>query len=267
MTVLWPIAYITFKEGVRNRSFYGIAIFALLLLGFNLLLSGMMMQDIGKSAVDFALSTVSLAGLLVVFFVGINLIAKDLDRRTIYMVLSRPIARWQYILGKYSGMALLMLAVMLFLGLFAVVSIYAVQFSYPEFFPRFSLPMVFLAIVYSTMSLLLLTALSFLFSSFTSNSFIAQVLTMISYLIGQSLTDVKTLVELPSADVAPITIKVIQFAYYLFPNLSLFDLKLQAANNLPVTTDFIMWTSLYWLAYTASTLALGSFLFTRREFP
>jgi ABC-type transport system involved in multi-copper enzyme maturation permease subunit len=267
MTVLWPIAYITFKEGIRNRSFYGIAIFALLLLGANLLLSGMMMQDIGKTSVDFALSTISLAGLLVVFFIGINLLAKDLDRKTIYMVLSRPISRWQYILGKYAGMALLMVAVMFFLGLFAVASIYAVQFSYPEFFPRFSLPLVLLAIVYSCMSLLLLTALSFLFSSFASNSFIALILTMISYLIGQSLTDVKALVEMPSAEVAPITVKVIQLAYYLFPNLSLFDLKIQAANGLPVTPEFILWTSAYWLVYTGFALALASFLFTRREFP
>jgi len=74
--VLWPVAVITWKEGIRNKAIYGISLFALLLLGANLLVSGMMMRSAGKTAVEMALSTVSLCGLLLVFFVGINLIGK-----------------------------------------------------------------------------------------------------------------------------------------------------------------------------------------------
>ena len=138
MTTLWPIAFITFKEGIRNRAIYGISIFALLLLGANLLISNMIMQDVGKVAVDMALSTVSFAGLLLVLFVGINLMAKDLDKKTIYMVLSRPISRPQYIVGKFFGMVILLLVTLIFLSIFAVISIQLVRMSAPEYFLRFS---------------------------------------------------------------------------------------------------------------------------------
>ena len=107
MTVLWPITLITFKEGIRNRAVYGISLLALLLFGANFLVAGMMPRDVGKVAVDFALSTISLSGILLVLFIGINLLAKDIDRRTIYMVLARPISRSQYIIGKFFGMCLL----------------------------------------------------------------------------------------------------------------------------------------------------------------
>src|SRR3990172_3090754 len=123
MTAIWAIAVITFKEGIRNRAIYGISIFALLLLGANLLISSMIMQEVGKVAVDMALSTVSFAGLLLVLFVGINLMAKDLDKRTIYMVLARPISRAQYIFGKFLGMCLLIVVTVAFLSVLALLSI------------------------------------------------------------------------------------------------------------------------------------------------
>lgn len=92
MRPLWPLAVITFKEGIRNRAMHGIFLLASLLFVANFLICGMIMQEVGKVAVDIALSAVSFSGLLLVLFVGINLLAKDLDRRTIYMVLARPIS-------------------------------------------------------------------------------------------------------------------------------------------------------------------------------
>jgi len=270
MTTLWPIAVITFKEGIRNRAVYGISILALLLLGANLLISGMIMQEVGKVAVDMALSTVSLAGLLLVLFVGINLMAKDLDKRTIYMVLSRPISRAQYIFGKFLGMVLLILATISLLSAFAILSILMVKVSYPGYFRGFSWPMVILAISFTTLMLILLSALSFLFASFASTSFITLVLTIVSYIIGQSIMDVKALVEAPQLvgiKVSPVTVKVVQVAYYLFPNLSLFDLKTQAAHGLAVSPSYILWTISYGIIYTTIAIIIASLIFKKREFP
>jgi Cu-processing system permease protein len=270
MTVLWPVVAVTFKEGIRNRSFYGISLFALLLLGGNFLIAGMIPRDIGKAAVDFALSAVSFSGLLLVLFVGINLIAKDLDRRTIYMVLSRPIARWQYIIGKFFGMSLLIMTAVLFLGCCAALSIMTLMQVYPLFFSQFSWSMIVLALLFIALSLVLLSALSFLFASFASTSFVTLALTVIAYLIGNSLADVKALVENPGAvgiQVAPLTLKTVQAAYYLFPNLSFFDLKLQAAHGLPVAPSYVLWTALYGLLYTCLAVALAALIFRKKEFP
>lgn len=270
MTTYWPIALITFKEGIRNRAIYGIFLLALMLLIVNFLLCSMVPQEVGKVAVDIALSTVYFSGLLLVFFVGINLMAKDLDRKTIYMVLSRPISRSQYIVGKFFGMVLLIVAAMVFLSFFAVLSIFLIQLSYPGYFLRFSWPMVLLALAFSVLPLILLSAMSFLFSSFTSSSFITLVLTMIAYIIGRSSYDVKAFVENPetvSMHPSLVTVKLVQIAYYLFPNLSVFDIKTQAAHNLPVAPSYILWAVLYGVVYSSLAIACAALIFRRREFP
>lgn len=270
MTTYWPVTLITFKEGIRNRAIYGIFLMALMLLIVNFLLSSMIPQEVGKVAVDIALSTVYLSGLLLVFFVGINLMAKDLDRRTIYMVISRPISRPQYIVGKFFGMVLLIVTAMVFLSFFAVLSIFLIKLSNPGYFQRFSWPMVLLALAFSILPLILLSAVSFLFASFTSSSFITLVLTMIAYIIGRSSYDVKALIASPAATSihpSPVTVKLVQIAYYLFPNLSVFDIKTQAAHNLPVAPSYILWAVLYGAVYTSLAVACAALIFRRREFP
>ncbi len=270
MTILWPIAFITLKEGIRNRAFYGIAILALMLSVANFLISGMIPQEVGKVAVDFALSTVSFSGLLLVLFVGINLLAKDLDKRTIYMVLARPISRSQYIIGKFIGMILLIVAVVFCLSIISSLTILMIKMSYPGYFPRFSWSMVLLALSFITLSLVLLSALSFFFASFSSSSFITMVLTIISYIIGQSLSDVKALVESAetvSIHPSAVIVKLVQAAYYLFPNLSFFDIKIQAAHALPLSSSYIFWCITYGLVYTVLIIWLAALIFRKRELP
>lgn len=270
MTTLWPVALITFKEGIRNRAFYGISLIALLLLAANFLISGFIMRDVGKVAVDTALSSISFTGLLLVLFVGINLMAKDLDKRTIYMVLSRPVSRQRYIIGKFLGMSLLIAAAVVNLSLFGALSILAVKITAPDYFPQFSWRLVFLAELFIALSLIMLSALSFLFASFTSTSFITLVLTVISYAIGQSISEVKALVEAPKAvgiTVSPATVKLAQAAYYIFPNLSLFDIKTQAAHGLAIPHSYIFWTILYGVVYICMVVAVAAHVFRKKEFP
>jgi Cu-processing system permease protein len=269
MTVLWPIAFITFKEGIRNRALYGITLFALLLLVTIFLISDMVMQEVGKVAVDMALSAVSLSGLLLVLFVGINLMAKDLDKRTIYMVLSRPISRSQYIVGKFLGMVLLIITTIAVLSVFAIVSIVMIRSMYPNYVERLSLPLIFQALFFTTLMLVLLSAISFLFASFTSTSFVTLVLTVITYIVGQSLTDVKALVEAPQIvgiKVSAVTVKAVQAAYYVFPNLSFFDIKTQAAHGISVPISSTIWIVLYGLVYTSLCITIAALVFRKKEF-
>ena len=267
---LWPLALITFREGTRNRAFYGISLIALVLMGASFFISGLIMRDVGKAAVDMALSTVSFAGLLLVLFVSIDLMAKDLDKRTIYMVLARPISRRQYIVGKFLGISLLIAVTVLLLSVFAAISISIIRWANPDYFSRFFWGPVMLSEVFIALSLILLSALSFLFASVVSTSFLTLVLTIISYLIGQSLTSVKALVEAPQASgitISPVTLKLVQAAYYLFPNLSLFDIKIYAAHGLAIPSSFIVWTLLYGLVYIILSITVAAHLFAKKEFP
>jgi ABC-type transport system involved in multi-copper enzyme maturation permease subunit len=271
MTTFWPIALITFKEGIRNRAIYGITLVALMLFGATALVATMVPREVGKVAVDMALSTISFAGLLVVLFVGINLMAKDLDKRTIYTVLSRPISRSRYIVGKFFGMIMLITVTMGILSLLAVAAIVMLKTIHADYFTRFSWHAIILADGLTVLMLIVLSAVSFLFASFTSSSFITLVLTIITYIIGQSLSGVKALLEAPSYEigfnVSPMTIKLVTVAYYLFPNLSLFDIKLQAAHALPISTPFVLWTILYGLVYLVLSITLASIIFRKKEFP
>jgi ABC-type transport system involved in multi-copper enzyme maturation permease subunit len=268
---LWPIAFITFKEGIRNRAIYGITLFALLLFGATALAASMIPREVGKVAVDMALSTVSFTGLLLVLFVGINLMAKDLDKRTIYTVLARPVSRSQYILGKFLGMIILIMVTMSMLSVMAMAAIILLKMTHADYFIRFSWSLIALSIVLTILMLILLSAVSFLFSSFTSTSFITLALTIITYIIGQSSSGVKALVESPSSvlgfGVSPVTIKLVQAAYYLFPNLSLFNIKLQAAHDLPVSAQYITWTIIYGMVYTCLSITLAALIFRKKEFP
>jgi ABC-type transport system involved in multi-copper enzyme maturation permease subunit len=120
------------------------------------------------------------------------------------------------------------------------------------------------------MALILLSALSFLFASFSSTSFITLALTILSYLIGRSLSDIKSLIETASitgSAISPITVKVVQAAYYLFPNLSFFDIKMQAAHGLSVPPATVLWTVVYFVIYTAIALTASTLVFRKKEFP
>lgn len=271
MTTLWPIALITFKEGIRNRALYGITLVALLLFGATALVATMIPREVGKVSVDMALSTISFAGLLVVLFVGINLMAKDLDKRTIYTVLARPISRSQYIVGKFIGMILLLAVTMSLLSLLAITAIVMLKNIHATYFTRFSWQAIILADGLTILMLIVLSAVSFFFASFTSSSFITLILTIITYIIGQSLSGVKALLESQSYEsgysVSPTTIKIVTAAYYVFPNFSLFDIKLQAAHALPISSSFILWTVLYGLVYIVLSITLAALIFQKKEFP
>jgi len=270
MRALWPVAAITFKEGVRNRALYGVALLALMLQAVNLLISGMIMRQVGKVAVDIALSAASFGGLLVVLFVGINLLTRDLDSKTIYSVISRPISKCQYLLGKFFGVILVVFVSMFFLSLSSVLSIFLVKISYPNYFDRFAWTPVLLAFVMLFLMFVVLVSLSFLFASLSSAPFIAFVLTVICYLIGHSVAEVKKLIEVGEV-IGVSGLDTIQamvgVAYYVFPNLSLFDIKLQAAHALPISMTHVFWVTAYALSYSAVAMLLAAFVFHRREFP
>ena len=107
MNRIWALAILTFKEGIRDRALHGITIIGLMMLLATLVITDIFGYEIGKVMVDLNLSTIAFAGLLLTFFVNINLMAKDIDKRTIHCVLSKPISRNEYILGKYFGLIFL----------------------------------------------------------------------------------------------------------------------------------------------------------------
>jgi Cu-processing system permease protein len=262
------LAAITFLEGVRNRFFFGLMFIALLLLGANVTITHSFAYDLGKVAVDMGLSATSIFGLMIIFFLGINLISKDLDKLTVYMVVGRPIARWQYVVGKFLGLSLILLISILILGAISALSVILATLGKSEaYIPRdFSWLGFGIALGYQYISLNLITAFTLLFATLTSSAFVAMLLSMATYFIGQNI---ELLIKLlASQRYFEHTAQIEQMAkalYWAFPNLSAFDLKTAAAYGLPLDPGYLAWTLVYGLVYTVLMLMLTSYLFHRRE--
>lgn len=124
MNKILSLTLITFREGIRNRAIFGVALFSIFIFGLNISIADFFMRDIGKVTVDMNLAALSFAGLLLVFFVGINLMSKDIDRKTIHLVLSKPISRVQYVWGKYLGIALFVAISLFVILIFSSMNIY-----------------------------------------------------------------------------------------------------------------------------------------------
>lgn len=269
MSGILSLAYITFKEGIRNRALFGIFIMALLAFAVTVTLTDLFMRDIINVAASLSLTTISFSGLLMVVFIGTNLLAKDIDRRTIYMVISRPISRSQYIVGKFLGLCLLIFVSIVFLGLISSLPVYFAGLSYQNPLSHFNWTIYIIAILFTTMKLILICSIIIFFSSITSTSFISLILTIVTYIIGSTnevgrgLLDVK----MDAVSITPVMAAAIKFVYYVFPNLAAFDLKVQAVHGISLQSGYFLWTSLYWFLYTAIMVTAGSLLMNRREFP
>jgi ABC-type transport system involved in multi-copper enzyme maturation permease subunit len=168
-------------------------------------------------------------------------------------------------------MILLIMATMCILSLLAITAIVMLKTIHADYFMRFSWQAIILADGLIVLMLIVLSAVSFLFASFTSSSFITLILTIITYIIGQSLSGVKALLESPSQEigfsVSTVTVKIVTAAYYLFPNLALFDIKLQAAHALEISSSFVIWTVVYGLVYITLSITLAALIFRKKEFP
>jgi ABC-type transport system involved in multi-copper enzyme maturation permease subunit len=267
MKNIWLLAQITFKEGIRNRILMGIIFFAIALCVANLIITNMFGYDLGKVAVDVGLSIVSIAGLIIIFFMGINLLSKDLDKKTIYMVLSRPFARWQYILGKFMGLGLLILVSVTILGVFASGSVKLAMLNAPNYIPPdFSWFIFGLALGYTLLSLWITMSLALLFTCATSSPFLAMIITACSYFIGQNVELVGKMYHTAGTDSGSrLFQKLIEVVSWVFPNLSAFDLKTTAAYGLPVNTSQLIWSGFYGICYIGLMLVVAIFIFQRRE--
>jgi len=267
MNNIWLLAQITCKEGLRNRALLGILFFAVLLCVINLIFTNMFAYDLGKVAVEVGLSVVSISGLAIIFFMGINLMAKDLDKRTIYMILSRPISRWQYIVGKFFGLGLLVFISVIILGLFSAGSVKFIILTVPNYIPPdFSWAPFLIALIYIFISLLIVTSIALLYISVTSSSFLAMIITAGSYFIGQNVEIVRKMYCQAEKDTGnEVSKQLVEIISWIFPNLAIFDLKTTAAYGLPLNASELIWPVLYGISYIGMILIIAIVIFQRRE--
>ncbi len=270
MKSVMALAIITFKEGIRNRSLFGIALVSLFLFGLNISVAGFFMRDVGKVTIDMNLAALSCAGLLLVFFVAVNLMAKDIDRKTIHLVFSKPISRAQYIVGKYLGIVFFVTACLSFLVIISTFTVGLLLTMYPDYFIGFSWGLFYLACFFNLIKFSVLSAIVVFFSTISSGSLITLIFSISSYVVGVTIEEVVFYVKSAAAAQEKIiseTLKLFLKVFsYVIPNFSVFDFTLEAAHGLPVSIERISISLGYSLTYIIVLLILSSYVFSHREF-
>ena len=247
------VAHNTFREAVRDKVLYVLVFFALAtLLGSKALGWISIGQEI-KIVKDFSLAAVSVFGVLIAIFVGTSLVYKEIDKRTIYTIICRPMARYEFVLGKYFGMAALLGVVTAVMG--------AAGAGYTVFLGGTIDATYFYAILLTFWELLIVTAFATLFSSLTS-PILGAIIVFCIYVVGHATT---ILIDLPAHFDNTMTKRVLEVAYYIVPNFSNFNIRAEAANNVAVPFAYVAWSLAYGTVYSAMLLVLAALAFENKD--
>ncbi len=254
---MWRIGVIalnTFRENVRDRILYNLLMFAVLLIGASVVLGGLTIAEQEKIVTDLGLTAINLVGVIIAIFVGIGLVSKEIDRRTIYTIMARPISRSAFILGKYAGLALTLLVnVTVMLVVFLAV-LWMVQAPVHAGLLQ--------AVALMFVEILLVTALALFFSTFSTTT-LSAIMTLGLYVIGHLTNDLKGIAEKSHSEAVK---AVTSGLYYLFPNLELFNVKGAAAYGEPVSLSYQALATAYGAVYIVLLLAGSCAVFHRRDF-
>lgn len=262
------VALLSYKEGLKQRLLYGIMLFALVMMLASVLLSGLYMRDIAKITLDFCLAAISIGGLLVPFFIAVSLLSRDIERRTIFTLLARAISRGEYVLGKFLALVLLTGTIMGILSLAGLGALWTSKALYgAHFFTNVSLPALVAAISFDLLGIVLLTAVTVLWSTLTSSSFLVTLLVIATYIIGNTMEELIRFMSSPppGTEISPVLLQALTVVQYIFPNLAAFDFKLAAAHGLMPPGQELLFLSLYGTGYIAAALCLAVLLFKRRD--
>jgi ABC-type transport system involved in multi-copper enzyme maturation permease subunit len=267
MTAVGSVAVAVFRESVRDRVFYNLLLFAVLLVGASILIGQLTAGQDVKIIKDLGLAATTVFGVFIAIFVGISLVSKEVDRRSVYPLLAKPVRRAEFIAGKYAGLLLTLLVNVLVMtvALYAVLFLLArgvpenVQRAWdapaldPALLKAFALIYVEIAVV---------TAIALFFSSYSS-PMLSAVFTFGIYVAGQFSADLAHFNDIVRA---PAAAAVAKAAYYVLPDFSKFDVKLAVVHGVPVSAAFVASSALYGAVYIAALLFGATAIFSRRDF-
>jgi ABC-type transport system involved in multi-copper enzyme maturation permease subunit len=257
---LWRIAAIArnaFREAVRDRVLYNLVLFMLLLTGASIFIGELSGGQERKVIVDLGLSAMLLFGVFIAIFVGVGLVYKEIERRTIYAVFSKPVGRGEFLVGKYLGLCLTLLVNVLVMGVGVSLALLYVSRGWDPLIPT-----IWPAVLLIYMELMLLTATALLFSSFSSPA-LSALLTFMVFIIGHFSADLKSL----AASMGSTSARwLFTGLYYLLPNLANYSFITPASYGRAPSLEFVFATALYAFVYIAVILAVATLVFSRRNF-
>jgi len=256
-----------FRESVRDRVPYNLLLFAVLLISSSYLIGQLTAGQDVKIIKDLGLAATAVFGLFISIFIGIGLVSKEVERRSIYALLSKPVSRSQFIAGKYAGLVLTLAAnvAVMAIALYAVLG-YMVWSAPPTIRAGWDAPgmdpALLKAVFLIFVELMLVTAIALFFSTF-STPMLSAALTFGFFIVGHFNADLKNFDKVVSSRAAA---WLARGAYHVLPDLSAFDVKTEVVHGLPVSAGYLATTTAYGLVYVAGLLFAATVIFSRRDF-
>jgi len=250
------VALNTFREAVRDRVLYNLVFFALLMIAAAILVGQISIGIEETVIVTLGLSAVSVIGLLIAIFIGVGLVSKEMDKRTLYALLAKPVRRWEFIVGKFGGLVLTLAINTAAMAAGVFVALYYVRHS----LQRSDLT-ILIAVYFIVLKLALVVALALLFSSFTT-PLLAILYTAGLYIAGQFVEEMRTFQSLTGSHALASFTKWLS---YLLPNFENFNVMAIAAHGRSVPASLILQNTLYAVLYCGIVLSATAVIFSRRN--
>lgn len=255
MSRIAHIAVATFREAVRDRVLYNLIFFALLLVGAALLVGQISIGIEQIVLVNLGLTAIALFGIVIAIFIGIGLVWKEIEKKTLYTVLSRPVRRWEFIAGKFLGLAGTLAVNTLFMSVGFFAALYYLTRSLSVFEPG-----LFVAIYFIILQFLIVTSLALLFSSFSS-PLLSAVMTFALFVIGSFAEDLRAFAEMSEGATRWIT----SGAAWLVPNLASLNVVAQVSHSVPVPPELVLHNTAYAVSYAGAALCGAILIFEKRN--
>ncbi len=249
------VAFNTFREAVRDRVLYNLVAFAVLLSGAAILVGEISIDIERLVVVNLGLTAVSLFGVVIAIFMGIGLVSKEIEKRTLYTVLARPVRRWEFVVGKFFGLT----GTLVVNTFFMAIGVFLALLYVAHKFGKADIP-VLVALYFIVLEFLIVCALALLFSSF-STPLMSAVFSFALFIIGSLAEDLRGFAHITHGLAGIVATGVA----YLVPNFSALNIINQAAHGDPVPGRLILYNTIYALLYSAMTISGAVLIFQRRN--
>jgi ABC-type transport system involved in multi-copper enzyme maturation permease subunit len=248
------IALNTFKEAIRDRILYLLLFFAGLAIVLSRVLAVLTVGDRAKVVKDVGLASISFFGTLMAILIGTGLVYKEIEKRTIFTLLSKPIRRHEFLLGKFLGLVLTLAVMTAAMSAIFLALVFAHTLKVEV---RLLVPILFVFL-----ELILITAVAILFSCF-STPILSALFALSFYLIGHFSWSLETLIKKTPPGAGRTLLRII---YTILPDLENFNVKTEVVHGLPIPASFFLYAPAYGFVYTAFVLLLAGLVFRRRDF-
>jgi len=250
------VALNTFREAVRDRVLYNLVFFALLMMLAAILVGGISIGIEDLVIKSLGLSAISVIGLLIAVFIGVGLVYKEMDKRTLYALLAKPVRRWEFLLGKFGGLVLTLAVNTLAMaaGLFAALLYVKHNLERTD-------AVLLIAIYFILLKLTLVVALALLFSCY-STPLLAILYTSALYIAGLFVEEIRT-IHFTTAN--PAMEALLRGLSYLLPNFENFNVMAAAAHGREIPGALILQNTVYAALYSVIVLLVAATVFSRRN--